>query len=247
MKTRIALFCSVLAVACSSPKEKATDSTESYLEIHQASQWLSIDGQANEEDWAKAEWWNIDQKWLGPDYTAEDFSGRFKMLWKDSLLYVLAEIQDDTLVDIHEDGLTLYWDDDCLEVFIDENASEGNHQYNHNAFAYHIGLDYKVADLGTDSLPGYYDHLKSFRTQNGTLSTWELAITVYDDSYQDFQEKNKTVKLVKDKIIGFAAAYCDNDSSAERENFIGSMPIPGENKNRGWIDAGLFTKYKLVE
>ena len=34
-------------------------------------------------------------------------------------------------------------------------------------------------------------------------------------------------------------AYCDNDNSPEREHFIGSNKIEGEDKNRGWIDAGV--------
>lgn len=236
----------LLFAACTSPKEN-TETEKIQLEIHQATEWLTIDGKVTEASWDKAEWWNIDQKWLGPDYSSEDFTGRFKMLWRDSLVYVLAEIQDDTLMDIHEDGLAFYWDDDCLEVFIDENASGGNHQYNHNALAYHVGLNYKVTDLGLDSLPGYYDHVKAGRIQKGNLSVWELAITVYNDTYQDFQEKNEVVKLTHGKVLGFAAAYCDNDRSTERENFIGSMPIEGEDKNRGWIDASLFTKYNLVE
>jgi hypothetical protein len=32
-----------------------------------------------------------------------------------------------------------------------------------------------------------------------------------------------------------------------RENFIGSESAPGENKDRGWMDAGLFGSLVLVE
>ncbi|MEN0006928.1 MAG: sugar-binding protein, partial [Bacteroidota bacterium] len=87
------------------------------------------------------------QRWLGEPYTDEDFSGRYKLTWSEDFIYILAEIQDDTLIDIHEDGLDRYWDDDCLEIFIDEDHSGGNHQYSHNAFAYHIALDGKVVDI----------------------------------------------------------------------------------------------------
>ena len=53
--------------------------------------------------------------------------------------------------------------------------------------------------------------------------------------------------LEEQKEIGFAIAYCDNDQSEERENFIGSVPIKGKNKNRGWIDAGVFEKFILLK
>jgi hypothetical protein len=47
--------------------------------------------------------------------------------------------------------------------------------------------------------------------------------------------------------MGFALAYCDNDTSKERENFIGSVAVAGEDKNRGWIDAGIFGTIVLKE
>jgi hypothetical protein len=33
-----------------------------------------IDGVANEAIWQKAEWADLTHRWLGPEYTAEDFS-----------------------------------------------------------------------------------------------------------------------------------------------------------------------------
>ncbi|MEN0006929.1 MAG: sugar-binding protein [Bacteroidota bacterium] len=98
----------------------------------------TIDGVASDACWQNAEWHPIDQRWLGEPYTDEDFSGRYKLTWSEDFIYILAEVQDDTLIDIHEDGLDRYWDDDCLEIFIDEDHSGGNHQYSHNAFAYNI-------------------------------------------------------------------------------------------------------------
>jgi len=144
-----------------------------------------------------------------------------------------------------EDGLVNYWDDDCLEIFIDEDRSMGNHQYNHSAFAYHIGLDGKVADIGPDSLPHYYnDHIKSVKKSAGMKHIWELSMKIYDDSYVD-GGTNSPVKLAKDKVMGFAIAYCDNDGSKEREHFIGSTVVEGDDKNRGWIDAGIFEELRL--
>jgi hypothetical protein len=62
---------------------------------------LVIDGVADEAVWQSAEWHDIDHRWLGPEYTAEDFSGRFKVAWTEKRLYVLVEVVDDILFDSH--------------------------------------------------------------------------------------------------------------------------------------------------
>lgn len=206
---------------------------------NQASPSPKIDGLANDSCWQKADWYPMNQRWIGTPYTPEDFSGRYKLAWDKNYLYVLAEITDDTLIDFHE-GLNFYWDDDCLEIFVDENHSGGNHQYNYNAFAYHIALDGKVADMGPDSTAHYFnDHVSSKRSCQGHSCIWECAVKLYSDAYKD-GAKNVPMVLQSGKVAGFAIAYCDNDHSKERENFVGSVYVPGEDKNRGWIDAGIF-------
>ncbi len=214
--------------------------------IQYANEKISIDGKPNDHAWKHTHWRAMDQRWLGNEYSKEDFQGRYKVTWDHDHLYVLAEIHDDKLIDIHKDGLDNYWNDDCLEVFIDQDASKGDHQYNYNAFAYHIALDNKVVDIGVDSLPHYYDHVQCIRQTKGNKSIWELSIDIYDDSYQ-MEKNNKKTRLEEFKKIGFAIAYCDNDQSEERENFIGSVLVEGEDKNRGWIDAGVFGQYILVK
>lgn len=205
-----------------------------------------IDGMASETFWREATWYPIDQLWLGSPYEEEDFSGRFKVAWDSDHLYLLVEVQDDTLIDIHEDGLEKYWDDDCVEVFLDEDDSDGEHTYSYNAFAYHIGIDYSAVDYGPEGPLYLNDHVKTARTKDGDKYIWEHRFTVYDDTF-DHTKENTPVKLSAGKRMGFAVAYCDNDSSAQRENFIGSVFVPGEDKNRGYIDAGIFGELKLIE
>jgi hypothetical protein len=206
-----------------------------------------IDGQSADPAWQLAEWRPLDQVWIGQPPAAADCSGRYKLLWDENNLYVLAEITDDTLVDTHADPLLKYWDDDCLEIFIDEDASGGNHQYNYNAFAYHIALDGKVADIGPDEKPHLYDdHCTTRRSQNGKLTTWEVAMRIYDGKRYTDGGENIPKTLKAGKLMGFALAYCDNDHSPERENFLGSELVEGEDKNRGWIDAGIFGKLRLA-
>ncbi|MBC7776871.1 MAG: CBM9 family sugar-binding protein [Phycisphaerae bacterium] len=205
-----------------------------------------IDGKGDDMAWQDAEWLPLDQVWIGQAPTATDFAGRYKILWDENNLYVLAEITDDTLVDIHPDGLLKYWDDDCLEIFVDEDASGGNHQYNYNAFAYHIALDDKVVDIRPDSAFAYFnEHCITRRITAGKTSTWEVAVNIFNgNKYVDGGE-NIPKMLKPGKQMGFALAYCDNDHSAERENFIGSVRVDGADKNRGWIDAGIFGVLQL--
>jgi hypothetical protein len=208
----------------------------------------SIDGVADEAIWQNARWQEIDQRWLGPEYTGEDFHGRYKVVWTESRIYILGEITDDILFDSHRDPLRQYWDDDCLEIFIDEDFSGGDHQYNHNAFAYHMSLDNQAIDIGTDEQPhSYSHHVDSRWRQDGAKVVWELAIDIYTDEYADGASDNLPISLTAGKVMGLMIAYCDNDGSELRENFIGSESVPSGPKDRGWIDAGLFGTLVLDE
>lgn len=200
-----------------------------------------VDGVASEAVWRHAQWQPISQRWLGPAYTEDDFSGRFKVVWTTKRIYILAEIVDDILIDSHRDPLVQYWDDDCLEVFIDEDFSGGDHQFNHNAFAYHFSLDNRAIDIGTDEQArDYSHHVASQWRQHGNTVIWEVAIDIYSDQYRDDVDDNVPVALSVGKIMGLMVAYCDNDGSELRENFIGSETVASGPKDRGWIDAGLF-------
>lgn len=216
-----------------------------YYAAH-AAQAPTVDGVGDETVWQSAQWQSLDQTWLGPEYSADDFQGRYKVVWTGAKLYLLAEIVDDVLVDSHSDPLTQYWDDDCLEIFLDEDFSGGDHQFNHNAFAYHISLDNQAIDMSTSKTPKAYNHhIQSRWQRQGDKLIWELSLDVYSDAYQDLAENNQPETLYAGKVIGMMAAYCDNDGSPMRENFIGSELVPGQDKNRGWKDAGLFGKLIL--
>jgi len=229
------------------------------IEANKTDKKIVIDG-VQEEAWSTSTWYPIDKLMLGTISNKNDFSGRFKMLWDENYLYLAAEIIDDILFDQHADPLKLYWDDDCFEVFIDEDKSGGNHQFNYNAFAYHVALDNQVVDIGKNNKDGTVnfvllnDHISSvWRRSNVSPHhiIWELAIKIFDDKFDDKKSDNSAsrVELHKDKILGFMLAYCDNDGSLERETFIGSTeisPINGD-KNLGYITADVFDKLTLVD
>ena len=228
--------------------DSAHDADRSEYRAPKAGASLTIDGIADEAIWEHTRWQSLTHRWLGPEYSADDFQGRYKVVWTEDKIYILGEFVDDVLIDTHRDPLTQYWDDDCLEIFLDEDYSGGDHQYNHNAFAYHMSLDNQAIDIGTDQQPhNYSHHVESRWKQHGDKIVWELAIDVYTDAYVDGASDNSRVNLSAGKIMGLMVAYCDNDGSELRENFIGSETVPTGAKDRGWIDAGLFGSLVLVE
>lgn len=213
-----------------------------------AAQAPVIDGIGSESCWQQAQWKDIKYVWLGEAPTASDFSGRFKMVWTPERLYYLIEITDDKLSAPNTTLFKNYYDNDCVELFIDEDHSGGDHQNNYNAFAYHIQLNYDIIDnntSGTQSL--YNDHANVIRSSNGNVHTWEIELKVFDDTYNEKVTTNVPVTLTKDKIMGFGVSYNDNDNSMARDNFIGSFDIPGADKNVAWINAGVFDTLKLVD
>ena len=254
MKTRLhgfAVFLGACLVGTAGPT-CAADSTHSidrnrYL-APRATFAPVIDGIADDAVWEQAEWYPIANRWLGPEFTAEDFSGRFNVAWNEQRIYILVEVVDDILFDSHRDPLVQYWDDDCVEIFLDEDYSGGNHQYNHNAFAYHMSLDNQAIDIGTDQQArNYSHHVESRWKQTGNRLVWEFAIDIYTDDYLDGSDDNVPIALHAGKVMGLMLAYCDNDGSELRENFVGSESVPEGPKDRGWIDAGLFGELQLVD
>jgi hypothetical protein len=244
------LVAGVLFVAPTNPAfaEAAHYDHRSEYRAPKASDALTIDGVADEAIWEQARWQDLTRRWLGPEYSAEDFQGRYKVVWTEDKIYVLGEFVDDILIDTHRDPLVQYWDDDCWEIFLDEDFSGGEHQFNHNAFAYHMSLDNQAIDIGSDKKPrNYSHHVESRWKQNGNKIVWELAIDIYTDAYEDDSDSNVPVKLSAGKVMGLMVAYCDNDGSELRENFIGSEVVLSGPKDRGYIDAGLFGKLVLVD
>ncbi len=224
--------------------------------IEQASKPIKIDGRSAESDWSKARWQPINHHIIGTMPDKNDFSGRFKLLWDESYLYVLAEITDDVLFDQHADPLYKYWDDDCLEIFVDEDNSGGEHQFNFNAFAYHVALDNQAVDIGVQQPNNeapfvlLNDHIESYwrrNPNNGHSITWEVSVKLFDDSFSLNKPDQQPVKLTPKKELGFMLAYCDNDGSEEREHFLGSTPIKAVNgdKNLGYKTADVFQTFVL--
>jgi hypothetical protein len=177
----------------------------------------TIDGNGSDQAWAKARWQPMKYQWMyntsnTTDYltaasSAADFSGRFKVVWTADRLYILAEIIDDAIKVTRYNtygGYNQAHNDDCLEIFFDENASGGTRASDggNNFFTYHMGYmegyhfaadyvgnpDNNVADIALKVLNGMIlrdVHLNYVIVKNnpGGGDIWEIEMKVYDNTY----------------------------------------------------------------
>lgn len=212
-----------------------------------------FDGIATDEIWTRegVKWQPIDQVWMpwkGTVPTTNDFTGRFKIVWHETenLLFFFVEITDDVFVDGYNfatNGPFGYPNYDVVEIFLDENRSNGPHVFDNgtenaqNAFSYHINVNapangtttnnFTVEDLdgrdwGNSWVVNYATHFPDFiMKKEGEKYCYEFSLKVFDDTYPT-QQKNGTtstdaeksrVLLIPGKTIGITMAYCDNDAN----------------------------------
>jgi len=212
---------------------------------------VSVDGQATEACWETASWQAIDQVWIpyGANMKEGDFEGRFKVAWDEQYLYVLVEVRDDSLSDDDPNPLSNWWNDDCLEIFIDENRSKGDHERNCNAFAYHVSLFYDAIDLNASGQGVNYKNNLVVHMDTVGVHTylWEFAIKIYSAAFNLSNPEASRVMLTHNKNMGLAIAYCDNDETTTRENFIGSMYMTSSHANDMYRNADFFGLMILVD
>jgi len=237
------------------PKESEAAPLEPYL-APKASTAPVIDGTIDAV-WDSAEWQAIDVLWLGAqtEYpTPEDYTGRYKAMWDEGQLYLLFDITDDVLYDHTPAPLESYWNDDTVEIFIDENASGGNHQNENfaNAWAYHISTLKDNVDSINGTATLLNDHVTVEIKSEGTRHIWEMSMRVYGEDYAP-NAVNTPVVLSAGKEMGFSASYIDNDNSpassggVNRESMMGSVDTVGHQNNQGYINADVLGKMKLVD
>ena len=201
---------------------------------------------------------------------------------KENLLYFLVEIHDDTISDkFIKDKTAPVYNFDMFEIFIDEDKSGGYHVFDgkanneesmgtnaENAFVYHIfakspkpgetGSDFYALDMiGTswrDKVDiSYTWHFPEFKYRyNNHVTTYELSLKVFNDTYSLTNEKNARVQLKKGKIMGLTLAANDDDqpdvdpARTVRDNMIGSVAVTKEAYNDQWKNADDFGTVKLV-
>lgn len=239
-----------LVVPChySSADEMETAVANGEFEAAQTAVPIEVDGCSKDAVWNAQDWYSLNYRWMGAEPDSADYYGRFKLAWDADYLYLLVEVTDDSLSPTLANGLANYWKGDYVEVFLDEDQSGGNHQYNHQAFAYHVSTEGHAIDQSTQQEPIFFDeHVEVMRTREGNRYLWELAIKIYDDQFDEDSTDNVPETLTTGKTIGFSLAYGDNDGNNSRENFMGSRETHGANNDAGYINSDVFGSVVLVE
>lgn len=198
--------------------------------------------------WAAAPWDSLPYNYLPGTAmpSPSDLSARYKVLWTADALHLLVEVVDDSVSDRTVNPLQGWWNDDCVEIFLDENHDGGDHQYNFEAWAYHVSTKGDVVDYGDDLQPHLYnDHVLLRRVQTADTSIWEMSIKVHGEGYTSAGPNSPQV-LSAPRTMGFSLAYCDNDGKTTRESFLGSVNTPGHIANEGYIDASVFGTLDLL-
>lgn len=224
------------------------DKVNGDFKAYKAKTPVKIDGYGKDAIWAGADWYGMNYIWMGEPVDSVDYHGKFKLAWDREYLYVLVEVVDDVLNPTLGNGKENYWKGDYVEVFIDEDKSGGNHQYNHQAFAYHVSTEGHAIDKNTlEETVFFDDHVKVKRSQAGNKYVWEMAIKLFDTSFDENATDNIPVEIVAQKSIGFSIAYGDNDGNNSRENFVGSKKTHGINNDEGYVNSDVFGSVLFVE
>lgn len=233
-----------LLTACTTVDRKEN---HQILEITRASTRVAVDGSEREAAWEATDWKTLSHSWKGSFPEENDLRGKYKILWDPEGLYLLVEIRDDTLVNYTQHPMQLWWMEDVLMIYVDEDNSGGLHQFNDNAFAYHISPDGNVIDLGPDRKAKLYnDHLEVACHPTGDSWVWEIKLQLFREGSGP-SEVRKPVILEANKEIGFALGYADNDNKKEIKQVIGSVHIPSPKKDLAWINADIFGTLILMD
>lgn len=209
---------------------------------------IQIDGCSKDDIWSSSTWYGMNYIWMGNPVDSTDYHGRFKLAWDNQHVYILVEIIDEKLHPTLENGLENFWKGDYVEVFIDEDASGGDHKFNHQAFAYHVSTEGHAIDQSVLEKPVFLDdHIEVKRSQEGNTYLWEMAIKLFDKDFDENATDHIPVEIFAGKNIGFSIAYGDNDGNNSRENFMGSKKTHGNNNDDGYINADVFGEILFVE
>ncbi|MDO8343352.1 MAG: glycoside hydrolase family 6 protein [Cellvibrio sp.] len=235
------------SIVSSSRSSSSTSSDRNLYTAPKAQVAPAIDGTVDAV-WDSANWAPIDVFWLGtqPNPSAQDYSGRYKALWDENYLYLLFDITDERIFDGTRNALERYWEDDTVELFIDENKNGGQHEYNTSAWAYHISTYGDVVDYTTSGPKLLNDHIDVRLVSMGDKHVWEMRVRIYGENYSDALA-NTPLTLTAGKLMGFSASYIDNDGSQQRESMMGSVDTQGHKNNQGYQNASVFGSMRLVE
>lgn len=177
----------------------------------------TIDGKVD-DIWSKAPEMSVNQyqtAWSGA-------TGVAKALWDEENLYVLVQVKDDILDNSHKDP----WEQDSIEVFIDQNNYKSTFYQGLNHGQYRISFENETSFNPV----GIEEGFESATSVSGTNYTVEVKIPLTE------------ITPVKNMEIGFDVQVNDAKDGA-RQSIAAWNDITGT----GYMDPSVFGNLLLVE
>jgi hypothetical protein len=171
--------------------------------IRKASRPIVIDGTA-EELWSEARQYKLGNVIYAPISSDEDCSANFKALWDAQNLYMLIDVTDDSL--INDSDSDLWYQDDCVEVFIDGDNSKSDN-YDSDDAQYHFDWDRTKPTMD--------------RFEHGNLNGVEFAMVTTEKGYRTeikFPWSTLGTKPSAGTKIGLDVHVNDDDDGGDRDS-----------------------------
>jgi hypothetical protein len=171
--------------------------------IIKASRPVVIDGTA-EALWSEARQYKLGNVIYAPISSDEDCSANFKALWDAQNLYVLVDVTDDSLK--NDSDSDLWYQDDCVEVFIDGDNSKSDN-YDADDAQYHFDWN------RTKSTMNSFEH--------GSLNGVEFAMVTTEKGYRTeikFPWSTLGTKPSAGTKIGLDIHVDDDDDGGDRDS-----------------------------
>ena len=181
---------------------------------------------------------NIEALWLNTPHMeinnvtvglrTPDFYAQWKAMFDETNLYVLVEVNDNTLLN---DSGAEWYKDDCVEMFIDGDNSSGSSYDGINDFQYGFRWDDDEIQLGNNSVSNTngINHLL-YATEVG----YNLEVSIPWSTIG--------VTPSAGSVIGFDVAIDDDDNGGDRECAIASIFTT----DNAWHDPSVFGNVPLV-
>ncbi len=178
-----------------------------------------------------------------PILSTEDLAATYQVMWDDNNLYILAEVQDDILINDSPEN----WEDDGVEIYIDGNNNKGS-SYDANTFQWVFGwgdnapMEYSknnitgVSFAQLDRTGGYIMEISIPWSTIGTIPSADnligIDIHVNDDDNGGGRDKKKAWKDSLDQAFRkpavFGTGTLSADPSGNIHAIIVSPPVNGK-------------------
>ncbi len=141
--------------------------------IYKTSSEITIDGKATETDWQSADWSECFKDIEGEKKPKPLYKTQVKMLWNESNLYILAELEEPHIWAYYQTNDMIVYHENDFEVFIDPDRDTHNYyefEVNAQNTLFDLHLDVPYRNGGNANIEWNANGFKSAVDIDGTLN-----------------------------------------------------------------------------